>query len=141
MQSFQYKLLNNVLFQTKKLHIFGIKSSPLCSFCILCNKTPLHILYECNCIKCLWSNLVQHFQNSLVLPTLTQPGNILEIQGSIQYWPGRTNFYEKGDPKISPDPPIQSLFYKFCINIKLCIIFVKGSSVRYSNTIQVHNMP
>ena len=71
MQSFQYKLLNNVLFLNEKLHIFGIKSSPLCSFCNLCDETPLHIFYECDSIKCLWSDLVQYFQNSLVLSTLT----------------------------------------------------------------------
>ena len=71
MRSFQYKLLNNVLFLSKKLHIFGIKWSPLCSFCNLCDKTPLHIFYECDSVKCLWSDLVQYFQNSLVLPTLT----------------------------------------------------------------------
>ena len=71
MQSFQYKLLNNVLFLNKKLHIFEIKSSPLCSFCNLCDKTPLHIFYECDSVKCLWSDLVQYFKNSLVLPTPT----------------------------------------------------------------------
>ena len=35
MRSFQYKILNNVLFHNKKLHTFGIKLSPLCSFCNL----------------------------------------------------------------------------------------------------------
>ena len=43
----------------------------LCSFCNLCDKTRLHIFYECDSIKCLWSDLVQYFQNSLVLSTLT----------------------------------------------------------------------
>ena len=66
-QSFQYKILNNVLFLSKNLHIFGIKSSTLCSFCNLCNDTPLHIFYECNRFKCLWSKLSKY----LVLPTLT----------------------------------------------------------------------
>ena len=52
MRSFQYKLLSNVLFLNKKLHIFRIKSSPLCFFCNLCDETPLHIFYECDSIKC-----------------------------------------------------------------------------------------
>ena len=69
--SFHYKLLNNVLFLNKKLHIFGIKSSSLCSFCKLCDKTLLYIFYEHDSIKCLWSDLVHYFQNSLVLPILT----------------------------------------------------------------------
>ena len=70
MQSCQYKLLNSVLFLNKKLHIFGIKSSPVCSLCNLCDETPLHIFYECDSIKCLWLDLVHYFQNSLVLPIL-----------------------------------------------------------------------
>ena len=76
MRSFQYKLLNNVLFLNKKLHIFGIKSSSLCSFCNLCDETPLHIFYECGGIECLLSDLVEYFQNSLVLPILTQQAAI-----------------------------------------------------------------
>ena len=68
MRSFQYKILNNVLFLNKKLHTFGIKPSPLYSFCNLYDETPYH---ECDRVKCLWSDLVQCFQNNLILPTLT----------------------------------------------------------------------
>ena len=71
MRSFQYKILNNVLFLNKKLHTFGIKPSPLCSFCNLYDETPYHMFCECDCVKCLWSDLVQCFQNNLILPTLT----------------------------------------------------------------------
>ena len=69
--SFQYKILNNVLFLNKKLHTFGMKRSPLCSFCNLYDETPYHIFYEWDFVKCLWSDLVQCFQNNLILPTLT----------------------------------------------------------------------
>ena len=79
MRSFQYKLLNNVLFLNKKLHIFGIKSSPLCSFRNLYDEAPLHIFYECDDTKCLWLDLVQYFQNSLVLPTLTPKLSFLDF--------------------------------------------------------------
>ena len=82
MRSFLYKLLNNVLFLNKKLHIFGIKSSPLCSFCKLCDKTPLYIFYEYDSIKCLWSDLVYYFQNSLVLPILTPQTGIFGFPDS-----------------------------------------------------------
>ena len=82
MRYLQYKLLNNILFLNKKLHIFGIKSSPLCSFCNLCDETPLHIFYECDSIKCLWSDLVHYFQNSLVLPILTPQTAIFWFLGS-----------------------------------------------------------
>ena len=79
MRSFQYKILNKILYLDKKLHIFGIKSSPLCFFCNLNDKTPFHIFYECDRVKFLWSELVQCFQNTLILPTLTPQTAILEI--------------------------------------------------------------
>ena len=71
MRSFQYKILNNVLFLNKKLHTSGIKPSPLCSFCNLYNETPYHIFYEFDHVKYLRSDLVQCFQNNLILPNLT----------------------------------------------------------------------
>ena len=71
MRSFQYKILNNILYLNKKLHIFGIKSSPLCSFCNVYEETPFHIFYECDHLIFLWSELDQCFQNTLILPTLT----------------------------------------------------------------------
>ena len=72
MRSFQYKILNNVLILNKKLHTFGIKPFPLCSFCNLYDETSCHMFYECYRVKCFWSDLVQCFQNKLILPTLTQ---------------------------------------------------------------------
>ena len=54
MQSIQCKNLNNALFLNKKHHIFGIKSSPLCSFCNLYDKTSFHIFYKFDRVKCLW---------------------------------------------------------------------------------------
>ena len=77
MRSFQYKILNNVLFLNKKLHTFGIKPSPLCSFFNLYDEIPLHIFYECDTVKCLWTNLVQYFQNNLILPTFPPQAAIL----------------------------------------------------------------
>ena len=71
MQSYQHKILNNVLFRNKKLHTFGIKPSPVCFFCNLYDETPYHIFYECHRVKCVWSDFVQVFQSNLILPTLT----------------------------------------------------------------------
>ena len=71
MRYFQYEILKSVLFLGKKLHIFGIKSSPFCSFCNLSGKTPFHIFYKWDCVKYLWSDLVQCIQNTLILPDLT----------------------------------------------------------------------
>ena len=83
MRSFQHKILNNIVYLNKKLHIFGIKSSPLCSFCNLYDKTPFHIFYECDRVKCSWSELVQCFQNTLISPTLTLQTVILRILDSV----------------------------------------------------------
>ena len=52
-------------------------------FCNLYGETPLHIFYECNRVKCLWSDLVQCFQNTLILPTLTPQTAILGILDSV----------------------------------------------------------
>ena len=71
MRSFQCKILNNVLFLNKKLHTFGIKASLLCSFCNLYDETPYGMFHECDRVKCLWSDLVQCFQNNLILQALT----------------------------------------------------------------------
>ena len=37
----------------------------------LYDKSPLYMFCECGHVKCLWSGLVQCFQNSLMIPTLT----------------------------------------------------------------------
>ena len=57
-RSFQFKIWNNILCLNKKFHIFGIKSSPLCSFCNLCDETPFQIFYEFDRVNFLWSELV-----------------------------------------------------------------------------------
>ena len=58
-------------------------SSSLCSFCNLYDETPFHIFYECDLVKCLWSDLVQYFQNTLILPTLAPQTAILGILDSV----------------------------------------------------------
>ena len=58
-------------------------SSPLCSFCNLYDETPFHRFYECDCVKFLWSELVQCFQNTLILPILTPQTAILGILDSV----------------------------------------------------------
>ena len=77
-QSFQYKILNNVLFLTKKPHTSRIKLSLLCSFCNLSDEKPFRVFYECGCVKCFWADLVQCFQNSIILPILTPRTAIFE---------------------------------------------------------------
>ena len=54
-------------------------SSPLCPFCDLYDETHFQIFYECDRVKLLWSVLVQCFQISLILPTLTPQTAIFGI--------------------------------------------------------------
>ena len=60
-RSFQYKVLNNVLYLNKKLLIFGKSSSRLCSFCKNAYETILHLFYKCDIIKKLWKCLMFKF--------------------------------------------------------------------------------
>ena len=70
-RSFQYKILNDVLYLNKKLFLFGKASSPLCSFSNLDDETILHLFYECNFTKELWNRLSLFFNDSLHLPHLS----------------------------------------------------------------------
>ena len=83
MRSFHFKILNNILY----CQIFGIKSSPLCSFCNLYYETTFHIFYECERVKYLWSDLVQRFKNILILPTEIPQTAIFEVFDSVRIKP------------------------------------------------------
>ena len=71
LRSFQYKILNNVLFLNKKLYTFGITNNALYSFCNTLEETPIHIFFDCVHVKCLWERLRMKFQNDFVLLSLT----------------------------------------------------------------------
>ena len=81
----------------KRLYSLEIKSSPLCSFDNLYDETPLHISYECDHVKFLWSELVQCFQNTLILPTLTPQSAILGILDSVS----NNSFFENNKKLIN----------------------------------------
>ena len=63
--SFQYKILNNILFLNKKLFVFGMKNTPLCSSCKKEEETPLHIFSECNSVINLWQQLATFFKKKI----------------------------------------------------------------------------
>ena len=79
LRSFQYKILNNVLFLNKKLYTFGITNTALCSFCNTLEETPIHIFFDCVHVKCLWERLRMKFQNNFVLLSLTPHTAILGL--------------------------------------------------------------
>ena len=53
MRCFQYKIINNILFLNKKLYIFGISETPLCSFCHTKEETTFRIFFGCCKIQSL----------------------------------------------------------------------------------------
>ena len=75
---FQYRLLNNVLYLNKMIFRFGKIDSPLCSFCKMINKTPLHLFYNCTKTKLLWDQLKEFISNeTLSISSLTTQSAIL----------------------------------------------------------------
>ena len=79
LRSFQYKILNNVLFLNKRLHTFGIANTVLCSFCNTFEETPTHIFFGCFSVKCLWERLRMKFQNDFILLLLTPQTPVLGL--------------------------------------------------------------
>ena len=76
---FQYKILHNILFLNKKLHLFGITNSPLCSYCNTYDETLIHLFCDCNSTKYLWLQLNRHFLSDLTFPVLTPQTAILGL--------------------------------------------------------------
>ena len=79
LRSFQYKILNNVIFLNKKLYTFGITDTVFCSFCKILEETPIHIFYDCIHVKSLWEKLQTKFQNGIFLPSRTPQAAILRL--------------------------------------------------------------
>ena len=69
----------------------------MCSFCNLYDEDLFHIFYECDRVKCLWWDLVQGFQNTLILPTLTPQTAILGILDSAS----NNSFFENNEILIN----------------------------------------
>ena len=72
MRCFQYKIIKNILFLNKKLYIFGINETPLCSFCHTKEETTFHVFFECCKTQSLWEELRKYFHDDFSLPILSQ---------------------------------------------------------------------
>ena len=75
--SFQFKILNNVLYLNKKPFTFRKSTSPLCPFCKLSDETVLHLFYECDIIQNLWNELDLFFENHFTLFALTPQSSFI----------------------------------------------------------------
>ena len=78
--SFQYKILNNILYLNKKLFTFRKSTSPLCPFCKLSDETVLHLFYECNIIQNLWNDLILFFEIDFTPFDLTPQAAFLDLR-------------------------------------------------------------
>ena len=76
-RSFQYKLLNNVLYLNKKLFTFGLSASSLCSFCKNEDETITHLFVECCFTVSLWFNIKEFFKEDFALLSLSPQVAIL----------------------------------------------------------------
>ena len=70
-RSFQYIILNNVLYLNKRLFTFQKSTSTLCPFCKFSDETVLHLIYECDIVQNLWNKLDLFFKNNSTLFDLT----------------------------------------------------------------------
>ena len=82
---FQYKILNNILFLNKKLHIFGMVSSPLCSFCNLYDETTHHIFSDCFHTLRLWEELKQFLMEYILIPPLNPQSALFGFHEESNY--------------------------------------------------------
>ena len=69
-RTFEYKVLNNVLYLNKKLFIFGKLPSSLWSFSKQTDEAILNLFYEFNVAKQLWNGLDLFFNDCLHLSQL-----------------------------------------------------------------------
>ena len=64
-RSFQYKVLNYILYTNDRLFKIGYVSNPNCTFCKENRETIHHILFECSFSKCFWDMVSSCILNRL----------------------------------------------------------------------------
>ena len=71
LRSFQYKILNNILYLNKKLYTFGLSNTQLCSFCKIKEETLSHLFYFCTHIQEIWNQVQTYFTDCFHFSQLT----------------------------------------------------------------------
>ena len=61
LRSFQYRMLNNILYLNKKLHTFSSSNIQLCFFCKIEEETISHLFYYCTHIQDIWNQVQIYF--------------------------------------------------------------------------------
>ena len=75
-RSFQYKILNNILYLNDRLYKFKAVTSPLCSLCKVENESLIHLFCQCIETRKLWHQLQTWFPGPQKLPDV-EPQPIL----------------------------------------------------------------
>ena len=71
-RSFQYKILNNILYLNKKLHTFGLPNTQQCSFCKMEEEIISHLFYYCIHIQDIWNQVQIYFTDCFHFSQLTR---------------------------------------------------------------------
>ena len=68
-RSFQYKILNNILYLNNRLSLFGLATTSNCSLCGAHEENFNHLFVECSFTTALWHDLTSYFP-PLAFPAL-----------------------------------------------------------------------
>ena len=73
-RTFQYKILNNILYLNERLFKFNMVESPLCSLCNQASESVLHLFCTCTNTRNLWRQLCAWLANqNIMLPFNPEP--------------------------------------------------------------------
>ena len=61
--SFQYRLLNYILFTNNKLFKIGLSLTDQCTFCNLNEETLYHLFFECSRVQAFWECFVDWWRD------------------------------------------------------------------------------
>ena len=67
LRSFQYKVLNSILFTNEILFKIGYITSPNCSFCQDTKETRNHVLFTCPFSYSFWMDVIANILNAILL--------------------------------------------------------------------------
>ena len=70
-RAFHTKTTHNILYLNKKLTLFGLSESTLCTMCKREDETIAHLFAECEVVRGLWILLGKHLSEHITLPALT----------------------------------------------------------------------
>ena len=76
LRSFQYKILNNILYLNERLFKFNIVDSPLCSLCGAYNESIKHIFCTCTVTQSLWDQLRSWLYKVISFP-ISEPKTVI----------------------------------------------------------------